>query len=54
MNKEDQSQVIVKGESGYLLVESTNSKLQLPSCKLREDEDFKAAALRCLSEVHDR
>lgn len=53
MNKEDQSQLIVRGEGGYLLVESANSKLRLPSCKLREDEDFKAAAFRCLNEVQE-
>ena len=47
-----QSQIVVRGEDGkFLLVETTSKKLQLPSCRLKEGEDFQAAALRCLSEV---
>ena len=49
---EDQIQLVVHGEDGgYLLIESTSKKLHLPTSKLRDKEDFKAAALRCLKQV---
>lgn len=48
---DDESKVVVFGEEGYLLVESTSKKLLLPSCKLRDREEFEQAASRCLNEV---
>ena len=48
---DDQSQLIIKGKNGYLLVEEANSKLFLPYSKLDEGEDFHAAAYRCLNKV---
>ena len=50
---EDQVQLVVRGtDGGYLLIESTSKKLHLPTTKLRENEDFKTAAQRCLKQVH--
>lgn len=50
---EDQVQLVVRGsDGGYLLIESTSKKLHLPTTKLRESEDFKTAAQRCLKQVH--
>ena len=50
---DSQSRVVVKREGGkYLLVETTSRKLQFAACRLREEEDFQAAALRCLNEVN--
>ncbi len=53
MDAGDQIQLIIKGNSGYLLVEeaSSSSKLRLPSRKLEEDEDFISAGQICLKEV---
>lgn len=49
---EDQVELVIHGaDGGYLLIESTSKKLQLPSSNLKENEDFKTAALRCLNEV---
>ena len=49
---EDEVQVAVRGEDGaFLLIESTSKKLHLPSLKLKDGEDFKSAAERCLNEV---
>ena len=49
---EDQVQLVVRGtDGGYLLIESTSKKLHLPTTKLRESEDFKTAAQRCLKQV---
>jgi hypothetical protein len=50
---EDQVQLVVRGsDGGYLLIESTSKKLHLPTTKLRESEDFKTAAQRCLKQVN--
>ena len=49
---EDQVQLVVHRKDGsYLLIESTSKKLSLPSSNLKESEDFKAAAERCLKQV---
>ena len=47
-----QAQVLIKGAEGkWLLVESASGRLLVPGSRLRETEDFIAAAQRCLLEV---
>eukprot|EP00731_Ephydatia_muelleri_P022738 Em0015g321a len=46
-----QAQVLIKGPEGkWLLVESASGRLLVPASRLRESEDFFAAAQRCLLE----
>ena len=49
---DSQAQLLVRDEGGkYLLLETLSKKLLLPSTRVKEDEDFQAAALRYITEV---
>lgn len=50
---DSQAQLVVRDQDKkYLLLETPSKKLLLPSTRVKEDEDFHAAALRYITEVH--
>ena len=47
-----QTQLVVRDQEGkYLLVEMPSRKLFLPTTRLKNEEDFQAAASRFIAEV---
>ena len=50
---DNQAQLVIRDQdSNYLFLETPSKKLLLPSTRVKQDEDFHAAALRYITEVH--
>lgn len=48
---EDLVRLVVHGKRGFLLVETGNKNLRLPSSSLNKEDDFSTAASRLLDKV---
>ena len=48
---DSQAQVVVRDQERFLFLETPSKKLLLPSSRVKADEDFAAAAQRCITEV---
>ena len=48
---DSQAQVVVRDQEIFLFLETPSKKLLLPSSRVKADEDFAAAAHRCITEV---
>ena len=48
---DNQAQLVVRDQESFLFLETPSKKLLLPSTRVKPDEDFAAAAQRCITEV---
>ena len=48
---DNQAQLVVKEQESFLFLETPSKRLLLPSTRVQPEEDFSAAAQRCITEV---